>query len=91
MSLLGRYLAYLKRRATGLSRLQWYVASSKEALPWVLVALALAVPASLLSGPYRVTALWIVAVPVLLGFAATQIVMLVVHLNDLRGHVRRVD
>lgn len=57
----------------------------------MLAALALGIPASLLSEPHRTTVLWIVVVPTLLGFVMTQIVMLIVHLNDVRGHTRRHD
>lgn len=91
MSLFARYIAHLKRRATGLTRWQWYSVSSIKGLPWVLAALALGIPASLLPDPQRAISLWLVAVATLPGFIASQLVMLVVHLNEVRRQTERLD
>jgi hypothetical protein len=85
MGMVARYRRHLVRRATGVSRLGWYVVSAVEGTPWVLVIVALTLIASSTPEPNRFLAMGIAFIPGFVGFVASQFYMLVVHLKDLRS------
>ena len=91
MSPLARYVAHLKSRATGVPRRRWYSVASGEALWFALPAFALLALTKLLPEPQNRIAFWMVSVLFLVGLAAIQAFILVVHLRDYRAHSAERD
>ena len=85
MNLFRAYKSHLARRATGLSRVGWYIASAREGAPWLFVAVAWPFAASFVSERNRLIAMLLVFVPAAIGWLLTQTYMAAVHLRDLRG------
>lgn len=85
MNVIRAYQSHLASRATGLSRLNWYIASAKEGAPWVLGTAAATILASFVPEPNRIFAMSVAFVAGFVGWAASQIYMMVVHMRDLRN------
>ena len=85
MNLIHRYQAHLASRATGLSRFGWYVASAKEGVPWVLGIVVAIIVASFVPEPIRLLVTSVAFVLGFIGWATSQIYMMVVHMRDLRS------
>jgi hypothetical protein len=89
MNLIRTYQSHLASRATGLSRLGWYVASAREGAPWVLGIFVATILASFAPEPNRLLAMSVAFVPGFIGWAASQIYMGVIHMRDLRAETTR--
>ena len=89
MNIVRRYRTHLASRATGLSRLGWYVASAREGAPWALATFVPAFVASFVPEPNRLLAIGFAFVPGFIGWTVTQSFMGIVHHRDLRSRAGR--